>query len=35
VLLNGTTRKDFICKSGVRQGDLLSPLLFAVVADLL
>jgi hypothetical protein len=35
VLLNGTTGKDFICKRGVRQGDLLSPLLFAVVADLL
>lgn len=33
--MNGTLGKEFKCKRGVRQGDLLSPLIFAIVADLL
>ena len=35
VLLNGVPGRQFHCKSGVRQGDPLSPLLFVIAADLL
>lgn len=35
VLLNGVPRKSFSCKTGVRQGDPLSPLLFVLGAELL
>lgn len=35
VLLNGVLRKQLICKSGVRQGDPHSHLIFVLAADLL
>lgn len=35
VLLNGTAGKEFKCKWGVKQGDHVSPLLFAIAVDLL
>lgn len=35
VLLNGSPGKVFHCRRGVKQGDLLSPLLFVLAADLL
>ena len=35
VLLSGVPGKHFVCKTGVRQGDPLSPLLFVIVVDLL
>ena len=35
VLLNGVPGNHFVCSTGVRQGDPLSPLLFVVVVDLL
>jgi hypothetical protein len=35
VLLNGVPGKVFHCRRGMRQGDLLSPLLFVLAADLL
>jgi hypothetical protein len=35
ILLNGVPGKQFICKRGVRQGDILSPLLYVCGGDLL
>lgn len=35
ILLNGIPGKFFKCKRGVHQGDLLSPLLFVLAAELL
>lgn len=35
VLLNSVPGKQFVCKRGVRQGDLLLPLLFVLAADFL
>jgi hypothetical protein len=35
ILLNGVPGNHFCCRSGVRQGDPLSPLLFVLAADLL
>ena len=35
VLLNGVLGNHFVCRSGVRQGDPLSPLLFVIAVDLL
>jgi len=35
VLLNGIPGKNFRCMRGIKQGDPLSPLVFALAADLL
>jgi hypothetical protein len=35
VLLNGVLGKNLQCRRGVRQGDLISPLLFVLAANLL
>ena len=35
VLLNGVPGNHFKCKCGVKQGELISPLLFVIAADLL
>ena len=35
VLLNGVPGQHFMCRTGVRQGDPLSPLLFVIAVDLL
>ena len=35
VLLNGVTGNHFVCRTGVLQGDPLSPLLFVIAGDLL
>jgi hypothetical protein len=34
-LMNAVAGKQFHCKRGVKQGDLLSPLLFVLTVDLL
>lgn len=33
VLVNGKSRKEIVYKRGLRQGDLLSPLMFVLVAN--
>ena len=35
MLLNGVPGNHFVCRTGVRQGDPLSPLLFVIADDLL
>ena len=35
MLLNGVPGNHFVCRTGVRQGDPLSPLLFVIAVDLL
>lgn len=33
VLINGIARKELVCRRGLRQEDLFSPLMFLLVAD--
>jgi hypothetical protein len=35
ILLNGVPEKNLLCNRGVMQGDLMSPLLFVLAAELL